>query len=130
MPLGERHHRAKLTESIVREIHARRVAGESSEALSVEFSVSVTTVHEIAAGQAWKDLGLPNIPYVYVSKKRYYTKGRVYESADEAAEGEGVSKATIFRWVSGYRADGIFYEPRLDCWAVLKSEDNYRKSCA
>lgn len=54
MLLGERHHRAKLTESDVRRIRALRAAGAKLRALAEIFGVTDATISSIAKRQTWR----------------------------------------------------------------------------
>jgi len=56
VPRGERSGAAKLTESQVRTIRARRAAGESAAALAAAFGVAPQTVCRIALRGAWKSV--------------------------------------------------------------------------
>lgn len=51
---GERHHKAVLTEPLVREIRAARAAGESYGSLADRFGVSKGLTWQICAGRIWK----------------------------------------------------------------------------
>lgn len=51
-PRGEEHHRAKLTEDMVRQIKAR--PNDKPTALAREFGVKYSVVHRIRAGMAWR----------------------------------------------------------------------------
>jgi len=51
--LGEAHPRAKLTDSVVREI---RASSETQRAIAARFGVSQRAVHFILKGQHWKHL--------------------------------------------------------------------------
>jgi hypothetical protein len=53
-PRGERQGAAKLTESIVRELRARRAKGEAIALLSREFGVHWVTVYDAVTGRRWK----------------------------------------------------------------------------
>lgn len=52
-PRGERHGRAKLTETHVRDIRARHDKGETQTALAREFGVSIASVHNIVTYKTW-----------------------------------------------------------------------------
>lgn len=52
MPRGERHHAAKLTEGIVREIRSRADAPVSL--LAHEYGVSVTAIYDVRARRRWQ----------------------------------------------------------------------------
>ncbi len=54
MPLGEKHHAAKLTEEQVIEIRRRRAAGEPRGGLSKEFGIHVRTISWITCRRGWK----------------------------------------------------------------------------
>lgn len=50
----KRHHRAKLTESSVREIRRRHAAGESQRSLGKQFGVSQPTVGQVVQLATWR----------------------------------------------------------------------------
>lgn len=52
--LGESHHKAKLTESQVREIKRRRLDGEARQHLANEFGVTVGSIWMIDQGVNWR----------------------------------------------------------------------------
>jgi hypothetical protein len=54
--LGEGHHRAVLTEAQVREIRARRAAGEQGVRLAREFGVTPTTICNVHQRKTWGHL--------------------------------------------------------------------------
>lgn len=54
-PIGERHHKAKLT---VAEVVAIRQSTESHAALSRKYGVRDTTIHSIRTGKIWKSVPL------------------------------------------------------------------------
>jgi len=51
--LGERHHRAKLSDEQVREIRRKRLAGDSLKALSREYEVAESTISSIFLRKTW-----------------------------------------------------------------------------
>ena len=53
-PKGERHFNAKLTESLVREIHRLRADGLINLAIAVKVGCSRTNVNRILNGKAWR----------------------------------------------------------------------------
>lgn len=54
VPRGEGHHRAKLTEHLVREARRRHAGGESVASLSCLFDVSKETIREAVTRKSWK----------------------------------------------------------------------------
>lgn len=52
--LGERHPRSRLTDEAVRQIRARRRAGEPLAVIARDFGIAQTTVSGIALGHAWR----------------------------------------------------------------------------
>ena len=54
--VGEHHGNAKLTESQVREIRARRVHGESPSKLASAFNVDTTTIWLILKNRTWRHI--------------------------------------------------------------------------
>ncbi len=54
--IGERHSRARLTESQVREIRQRLKAGETQSSLAFAFGIAKPTVGSIASRRIWKDV--------------------------------------------------------------------------
>lgn len=59
MVRGERHHKAKLTESTVLAILADRATGSSFDALAAKYGVNKTTAHRVCVGKSWSHLGRP-----------------------------------------------------------------------
>jgi HNH endonuclease len=53
---GEGHPRARLTESLVRELRRHYAAGKGSHVLSREYNLPHTTVHHVLKGHTWKHL--------------------------------------------------------------------------
>jgi hypothetical protein len=53
-PRGERHGLSKLTESAVRDIRSRAVAGETCAQLARAYGVSVTPVWQVVKGKTWR----------------------------------------------------------------------------
>jgi hypothetical protein len=58
-PRGESHPRAKMTAVLIRDLKARRAAGESFGALARDTGVSRATVTRAVKGVSWKHLGQP-----------------------------------------------------------------------
>lgn len=54
---GEHRHSAKLTEAQVREIRARRDAGEKLVVLERDYGISDSQVAKIAKGKRWRHVG-------------------------------------------------------------------------
>jgi hypothetical protein len=52
--VGERHHRARLTDHKVRELRARYAAGESAQSMAAEFGVSRHSAWKASTGRAWQ----------------------------------------------------------------------------
>lgn len=55
-PLGERHHRAKLTDAQALEIRARRRNGETERSVAESYGVHRNTVYDITSGKNFKHL--------------------------------------------------------------------------
>lgn len=53
-PVGERHHRARLTADDVRKIRKEYADGETGMALSKTYGVSFTNIYNILRREAWK----------------------------------------------------------------------------
>lgn len=53
-PRGESHGRALLTDAKVREIRARRAAGESTFSLGSAFGIRPCTIHDVASRRSWR----------------------------------------------------------------------------
>lgn len=53
-PSGERHYRAKLTESKVREARRRAAAGEPIRKLAREYGVADTVMGKAVRGVTWR----------------------------------------------------------------------------
>ena len=98
--LGESNRNSKLSDTQVREIHARYGRGESSKALSVEFGISQTGVVGIVAGRFHSRLGLPKIsrPKVPPAKNGASNNGaklnesQVKEIHRRVGQGERIAK--------------------------------------
>lgn len=58
MPVGERHHQAKLTEEDVRAIRRRLNAGETSVAIAADYGVAWPTIDAIYRGESWTHVPL------------------------------------------------------------------------
>lgn len=52
--LGEQHYMAKLTAEKVRELRARRLAGETYAAMARELGLNKSTVRRVVCGTAWR----------------------------------------------------------------------------
>jgi predicted DNA-binding protein YlxM (UPF0122 family) len=55
MPSGERHHNSKLKNSDIPKIRRLLKSGRTQQNIADVFSVSQTTIYEIAAGRTWKN---------------------------------------------------------------------------
>jgi len=52
------------------------------------------------------------------TSKRWFVKGRVFETAKEAGEYFGKTESTAIRWCEGYTTrQGRVMPPRKDCWS-------------
>ena len=97
---GVGNHNSKLSDTQVREIHARYGRGESSKALSVEFGISQAGVVGIVAGRFHSRLGLPKIsrPKVPPAKNGASNNGaklnesQVKEIHRRVGQGERIAK--------------------------------------
>ena len=58
-PKGEKHTKAKLTESSVMEIRAKRIAGVPFGKLATEYGVCKKTIQDAASGKHWAHLPQP-----------------------------------------------------------------------
>jgi NUMOD4 motif/HNH endonuclease len=59
---GEKHRDAKLTDTKVREYHARRLAGETIAVMAREAGVTYAALYAALTGKTWKHLSLEPIP--------------------------------------------------------------------
>lgn len=55
-PRGERHHKAKLNASKVRDVRRRVARGESTRAVGARFGITSATVSNIARRKLWKEV--------------------------------------------------------------------------
>ena len=100
---GVGNHNSKLSDTQVREIHARYGRGESSKALSVEYGVSVGNVSQIARGVSHPHLNLTNIsrgrrPPRKTGESNVGAKlneGQVREIHRRASEGEALKSLEL-----------------------------------
>jgi hypothetical protein len=53
---GERHHRAKLSTEMVRDIRSRVAEGETQAALAREYGVAPATLHQVVHEKSWRAL--------------------------------------------------------------------------
>jgi hypothetical protein len=54
IPMGEAHHKAKLTADMVREIRRLAAEGVGATALSLQFSVSRGAIYGVVSGRKWR----------------------------------------------------------------------------
>lgn len=54
VPRGERHHNARLTEDVVREMRALRSQGWIYQAIGDHFGVNIATAYYVVNGKGWK----------------------------------------------------------------------------
>lgn len=99
---GESHHKAKITESVVREIRRAAIAGERHREIAARVGLSQPVVSKIAVGELW---GHVDGPVARKSKPRNLTVDDVGIIRQRCSDGEakaniaadyGVSPATIY----------------------------------
>lgn len=96
---GERHPKAKLTESLVREIYKRCAAGDDRQVIAEDCGVTTALVSNIARGRCWRHLKLPRLKAVRaLSDEGVLRAARLHKQGttkSEVARQLGISPALV-----------------------------------